>query len=156
MILSYKTGEISSLLDEVYDCKPLHVAEALEQYQPACPKEEKLLDGFRKGLPFLSEDSIMNYDYNPFCEDISEEYEEHQPVTLDRMIRYVYAFNDIISDELESTMNANIQETYAVEPTSFMFLEPGSHLFYAGDYPERFSAWFQDMVSIIIEITENE
>jgi hypothetical protein len=156
VILSYKTGEISSLLDEVYDCKPLNVAKALEQYRPACPREEKLLDGFRKGLPYISEDCIMKYDYDPFCNDILEENDDYPPVTMDRTIRYVHTLNDLIGNELESTMNANIQETYAVEPTSFMLLKPNSTLFCPGDYPERFSQWFMEMVSIIISISDHE
>jgi len=149
-------GEISSLLDEVYDCEPLDVDEALEQYQPACPKEEKLLDGFRKGLPFISEGCIMNYDYNPHGGGFSEECDDYPPVTLDRTIRYVHTLNDLISNELESSVNQCLQEAYAVEPASFMYLQPASTLFYPDDYPERFSQWFLEMVSLIIEISDHE
>jgi hypothetical protein len=144
------------LLDDVYDCKSLNVAEALKQYQPACPHEEKLLDGFKKGLPFISEGRIMNYDYNPFSDGFPEECEEYPPVTLDRTIRYVYDLNDFITGELETMTNQDLQETYPVEPTSFMYLKPNSELFHPGDYPDRFSDWFQEMVSIIIEITNHE
>ena len=156
LLVSYKSGDISFLLNEVYDCQPLDVAAALEEYQPACPQEEKLLDCFRKGLPFISEDCIMNYDYNPDSDDFFEEYEDYPPVTLDRTIRYVHTLNDLISNELENMVNQDLQECYAVEPTSFMFLEPASVLFSPGDYPERFSDWFQEMVNIIIEIIDHE
>ena len=156
LLLSYKTGDISFLLNEVYDFKPIDVAAALEEYQPACPQEEKLLDGFRMGLPFISEDCIMNYDYNPYNEGFSDDCEEYPPVTLDRTIRYVHTLNDLISNELENMSNQDLQETYAVEPTSFMYLHPGSKLFCPGDYPERFSDWFLEMVSVIIKITDHE
>jgi hypothetical protein len=155
VITSYQKGEISALLNEVYDCKPLHIAEALEQYQPTCPKEEKLLEGFRKGLPFLSEDCIMNYDYDYVCDDILEENEDYPPVALDRMIRYVHTLNDLICNELVSTVNGNFQETYAVEPTSYMFLKPNSTLFNPGDYPERFSQWFLEIIDTILEISDH-
>jgi hypothetical protein len=159
LLLSYQTGEISSLLDEVYDCKPLNVAKALEQYQPACPKEEMLLVGFRNGLPFISEDSIMKYDYNADCGGFSEDCEDcedYPPVILDRVIRYVHTLNDLISNELENSVSQCLQETYAVEPTSYMFLKPCSALFVPNDYPERFSQWFLDMVNIIISISNHE
>ena len=156
LLLSYKTGEISFLLDEVYDCIPLDVTAAMEDYKPTCPAEEKLLDGFRKGLPFISEGRIMNYDYNPFCDGFPEGYEEYEPVTLDRTIRYVHTLNDFISNELENMVNQDLQETYALEPTSFMHLQPDSKLFHPGDYPDRFSQWFLEMVNIITEITDHE
>ena len=158
LLLSYKTGDISFLLDEVFDCTPLDVAAALEEYQAACPQEEKLLDSFRKGLPFISEDCIMNYDYNPDVEGFPfpDDCEEYPPVTLDRTIRYVHTLNDLISNELENMVNQDLQETYAVEPTSFMYLHPCSNLFCPGDYPERFSDWFLEMVNTILEMEDHE
>jgi len=157
LLLSYKAGEISFLLDEVYDCKPIDVAAALETYQPACPREEKLMDCFRKGLPFISEDCIMNYDYYPDGEGFPAEYEQdYPPVTIDRTIRYVYTLNDLISNELEGMINQDLQESYATEPTSFMFLHPASILFNPSDYTERFSDWFSEIVNVILTITDHE
>jgi hypothetical protein len=144
LLSSYQTGDIAFLLDEVYDCEPLDVAAALKKYS----QEERLLDSFRKGLPFISEDCIMNYDYNAFKEGFLDENEEYPSVTMDRTIRYVHALNDIISNEFESTVNQDLQGgAYIVEPTSFKFLHPASKLFCPDDYPERFSNWFFEMVN---------
>ena len=156
ILSSYKKGEISFLLDEVYDCEPLDVTAALEEYKASCPAEQMLMDCFRKGLPFITEDCIMNYDYNPYGDGFPEESEDYPPVTLDRTIRYVHTLNDFPTNELENMVNQDLQETYPVEPTSFMFLQPCSTLFEPSDYPERFSQWFLEMVSIIIEITDHE
>ena len=157
LLLSYQSGGISFLLDEVYDCKPLDVVAALAEYQPECTQEKKLLDCFRKGLPFISEDCIMNYDYNPDGEGFPEECrEDYPPVTIDRTIRYVYTLDDFISNELEGTINQDLQESYATEPASYMFLHPASNLFCPGDYPERFSDWFLEMVNVILEISDHE
>jgi len=37
-----------------------------------------------------------------------------------------------------------------------MLLQPGSKLFHPGDYPERFSDWFLEMLNVILEITDHE
>ena len=155
LLESYENGEISVFLDEVYNYKPVDVIRALEEYKPANRQEAKLLDCFRKGVPFISgKNCIMNYDYNPYYECITDRCGEYQSVTLDRIIRYVYCTSDFVTNELENILNQEMQESYAVEPVSFHILNPDSGLFIYGDYPERFSEWFLEMVNVIREITE--
>ena len=96
----------------------------------------------------------MSYDYDPFAEGFLEEYYDSSPVSLDKMIRYVYDTGDFASLELEDLNNQHIQEAYATEPVSFLMLTPDSKLFVPGDYPERFSQWFFEMLEIINEITK--
>ena len=156
LLLSYRHGAIASFLDELYGYHPLDVAVALEEYHPACPKEKNLLDCLIKGLPFLREDCIMNYDYDPYCDGIPEECEDYPPVTLDRIVRYVYEKNDFVSNEFKDFVNQDIQEGYAIEPTSFMYLDTSSKLFNPGNYPERFSDWYWELTDVINEFTDHE
>jgi len=96
LLHSYSKGEISVFLDELYNHEPLDVINELQEYKPRNPQEIKLLDCFKKGLPFIvGNDSIMNYHYNPYFEGFPEEYEDMEPVTLDRIIRYVYDLTHI-------------------------------------------------------------
>jgi PRTRC genetic system protein E len=155
---SYTNGEIAAFLNEVYDYRPVaDMAAMLEECRPANPQEEKLLDMFRRGLPLISgDDSIMNCDYDPYGEYAHEEYDDCQPVTLDRMVRYVWDTDDFVASELEAMNNQCIQETYAQEPVSYHILDTGSKLPVESDYPERFSQWFLKMTDVIKEFTSHE
>jgi hypothetical protein len=153
LLHSYQNGEISVFLNEIYDYTPIDVISALNDYKPANPMETKLLECFKKGLPFVfGNKCIMNYDYVPEYDYYTEEYDDTSPVALDRIIRYVYDLDDFFCNELESMTNQCIQETYAVEPVSFMILDADSKLFTIDDYPERFFEWFLEMVNLTIEI----
>jgi len=157
LVESYLNGEISVFLDEIYDHVPVDVVKALEEYQPSHPLEKELINCFRNGLPFISgENSIMNYNYDGYSEYIPEYGEDFPPVTLDRIIRYIYELGDFISRELEATNNEHLQETYAQEPASFMILYPDSELFMYDDYPERFAEWFLAMMDVTKKITGHE
>ena len=157
LLESYATGEISVFLDEVYDYKPVNVIKALKGYKPANQMEEKLSDCFKKGLPFISgKNRIMNYNYSPYSESMFDYSNDYPPITLDRMIRYVYDLNDFVSGELEIMLEQEAQEAYAAEPVSFHILNPDSELFITDDYPERFSEWFFEMVDITKEIMNHE
>ena len=157
LLHSYCKGEISVFLDELYNHEPLDVISELHKYKPHNSQEIKLLDCFKKGLPFIAgNDSIMNYHYDPYFEGFPEEYEDVEPVSLDRIIRYVYDINDFVSDELVQITNQHEQEAYTLKPTSFLILRPDTDLFRPSDYPERFSNWFLEMIEIIEIINKNE
>ena len=102
----------------------------------------------------------MNYDYNPTFESsyIENEYYDYydEPVTLDRLIRYVYNIDDCVVNELEQICNQHIQQTYSMEPTSYKMLDTDSDLFIQDDYPERFSEWFFEMIDTINKIGNHE
>ncbi len=153
LLQSYFDGEISDFMNKVYDNEPLDVAKVLNEYQPTSLLEAKLMECFREGLPFISENNIMTYEYNPDMDNLPEDY---PPVTLDRMVRYLYALDDFVTNELEYMNNQYLQETYPLQPVSYAIFCPGSKLFVPGDYPERFSEWFLKMVNITKEITGNE
>jgi hypothetical protein len=155
LIESYMTGEISVFLNGLYHHKPVaDMAALLEECRPANPQEEKLLEMFRRGLPLISgTDSIMNYDYDPYGECTHEEYDDCQPVTLDRIVRYVWETDDFVASDLEAMNNQCLQETYAQEPVSYLLLNTDSKLLALGDYPERFSQWFLEMTAAIKEFT---
>lgn len=138
LIRSYYCGEIGSIPDEIYDHKPVNVKKTLEKYRPADPTESRLIDCFRKGLPFISSESIMTYDYDRYGNGVFGN-EDDLPVTLDRIVRYVYDPDDFVYGEIEYFTNQSYQYSYAVEPTSFAVLRPDSKLFVPDDYPERFS-----------------
>jgi len=150
LLESYRSGKISLFLDAIYDHKPVNIVKELKEYAPLCSKEAKLLECFRKGLLFISgQEMIMNYDYDSQTELCFEEYEDSFPLTLDRIIRYLYDLDDFVSNELVTINNQCLQESYSVTPTSFLILRPDSELFIPGDYPERFSEWFCEMMQII-------
>jgi hypothetical protein len=152
---SYTKGKISNFFDELNNHEPCEIISELQEYEPANAQEARLLDCFKKGLPFIfGDDCIMNYDYDPNTEHYPEEYEDIEPVTLDRIIRFVYDINDFVTNELESMTNQHMQDTYSVTPTSYLTLHPDTKLFNPGDYPERFSKWFLEMVEIANEINE--
>jgi hypothetical protein len=154
LLESYDTGEISVFLDEVYDHKPLDVVSALKEYSPANPLETKLIGCFRKGLRFITgENCIMDYHYDPNSEYVHDDYDDTPPVTINRIIRCIYDTDDFITFELEDMTNRYMQETYALEPISFLILQPDSKLFITDDYPEKFAEWFSEMVNITKEIT---
>jgi len=157
LLESYVNGEISLFLDNLHDHTPIDVVKALEEYNPANPLETRLIECFRSGIRFISgDDSIMNYWYDAHSESVSDYCEEYPPVTLDRIIRYIYDLNDFVCNQLEYTVNQEIQEAYPQEPTSFLILQPESKLFITGDYPEKFAKWFLEMVKIAKEITDYE
>ena len=156
LLHSYFNGEISAFLDEIYDHKPVDVVRALSEYHPENPLEAKLLDCFRQGLPFISGNRIMAYNYDPYMESYSDEYEDTSPITLDRIIRYVYDLNDYVTRELDGMTNQYMQEVYAMQPTSSLILSPDSKLFMVDDYPERFSEWFLKMLHITEQIIDHE
>ena len=161
LLYSYSEGEISVFLDEIYTRHPIHLPVALDEFIPVHPVEIKLIDCFKKGLPLISgQDSIMSYDYNPYVHCYPNVYNEYdddfEPYSLERAIRYVYDIDDPVTGEMEQISNQHIQEMYAVEPTSCMVLKPDSDLFVPGDYPERFSDWFTEMIETIKEITGHE
>ena len=86
LIKSYSNGDISVFLNSVYKHKPVDIVKALKEYEPATPQEVKLLECFRKGLPFVSgDDNIMSYYYDPYMECYPGECEDVTPVTLDRL-----------------------------------------------------------------------
>lgn len=156
LLHSYFNGEIADFLNKVYGHKPLNVPEALEKFQPASPIEAKLIECFKSGLAFISGGSIMSYEYDPDSESLPEEPEDFEPVTLDRMVRYLYALDDFVTNELEYMTNQYLRETYALHPVSYDILDPKSKLFVPGNYPERFSEWFLEMVEIAKEISSHE
>lgn len=98
----------------------------------------------------------MSYDYDPYAENTPDGYIDDPPVSLDRIIRYIYELNDFVSNEIEYMTNQYCQNTYSVEPTSFIVLHTASKLLVPSDYPERFSDWFLEMVEITLKITDNE
>jgi hypothetical protein len=98
----------------------------------------------------------MNYDYDPNRECFPEEYEDTPPVTIAGIIRCIYEESDFVTNELENMTNQYMQETYALEPVSFMILSHDSKLFVVDDYPEKFSEWFWEMVKMTKEITDHE
>jgi hypothetical protein len=157
LLYSYSKGYIHYLLCDLYNLEPLNVVELLQKYEPAGAQEERLLECFKKGLRFISgEDCIMNYDYDPNLEHYPEEYEDIEPVTLDRIIRYVYDIDDYISKELEDMTNRHMQESYSVTPTSYLVLRPDTKLFNPSDYPEKFSEWFFEMVEVVNELNKKQ
>ena len=141
------------------------VTVALEKHVPENPLETKLIGWLKKGLPFISEDCIMNYDYDPYNDSLSvREYgydydlygDEYESVSLDRIIRFIYDTGDYVTGELEQVCNQHIMESYAAVPTSFMIVNPDSDLFAPGNYPERFSEWYFEMIEITKEINSHE
>lgn len=154
---SYVNGEISVFLDEIYDHKPIDIIKALKDYNPVNPLETNLIDHFKNGLQFISGDNcIMKYDYDAFCTCLSDYEEDIPPISLDRIIRYVYDTNDFVCNQLEASVNEHARETYAQVPVSFLILSPDSELFMPDDYPERFAEWFLEMVEITKKITDHE
>jgi hypothetical protein len=172
LLYSYSEGEISVFLNEMYDkniftCSSFvdTVTVALEKHVPENPLETKLIGWLKKGLPFISEDCIMNYDYDPYNDSLSvREYgydydlygDEYESVSLDRIIRFIYDTGDYVTGELEQVCNQHIMESYAAVPTSFMIVNPDSDLFAPGNYPERFSEWYFEMIEITKEINSHE
>jgi len=157
LLESYAVGDISVFLDSIFDHKPIDVVKALKKYASVNRQEARLIECFRQGLPFISKkEGIMDYDYDPQAEFFPVEYEDTPPVTLDRMIRYVYDINDYVTNELEIMNNQYLQDTYAMEPVSSLMLAADSKLFVQDDYPEKFSQWFLEMVNITKEITDHE
>jgi hypothetical protein len=157
LLKSYEAGEISDFLDEIYDHKPLDVVKALKKYTPVNPMETKLIKCFRKGLPFISgENCIMDYYYDPNRESIDDDYDDTPPLTIDRIIRCVYDLDDFVTFELQNMTNQYMQETYSLEPTSFLVLQPDSELFIPSDYPEKFAKWFLEMINMAKKIIDYE
>jgi len=157
LIQSYRNGEISHFLDEIYSHNPIDVEFALKQYNPANPAEAGLIDCFIEGLPFISGNNcIMDYYYDPDADCFPGEDADITPLEPDKAVRYIYEIGDIVTNELECVNEQYLQETYMLTPTSYQIPDLDSKQFEPDDYPDRFSKWFLKMVSITLKITDSE
>ena len=155
LIDSYVNGAIGKFLSDICVHDKTDVSAALDGFRSGNKKEDALKDCFLKGLPFISgENCIMSYDYDPYSERDEDGCCDYEPVALERIIRYVYEQDDFFTNELMDMVNQELRESYSLQPTSFMILTPESKLFEPGDYPERFSDRFMDMIELIKDLRD--
>lgn len=143
---SYTKGRIHKKLQRMYSrafCRNLenHIHNCI----PSNRQERRLLELIAEGISLISNDSphIMNYDYDY----ASEREKDFEPPPLNYQILLAYSITDTVTKEVESCFTADCQETYNQTPVSFTFITPETErLFQPGNYPERFSVWFEKFV----------
>lgn len=156
LLTAYKSGHIHRLMESIetksyYENLPA----ALDRYEPQNDAERELIDLMRKGLLFIQKDapSIMDFAYDPE----REEEPEFWPLELYQQIRYVYDYDDEISNNLMEWFNQNREVSYEISPVTTLELSPMTEqLFGATDYPERFRKWLEDFIWFVSDFTAEE
>lgn len=155
-IRSYNKGHAINMLKRVQTQSYYkRLQQAIESYHPANEYEKKLIDLFRKGMPFADPNtpSIMHYFYDHYDDTGDRDTTTIDP---DRMIRVIYAPDDLLMDNLYAMLNGEILNCdYLITPTTTLFLTPElTKPFTKDDYPERFDAWLE-CFSEFISLNEN-
>ena len=94
----------------------------------------------KEGLANISDDSpsIMQsaYDWS------YEESPDFEPVGLDIQIMLTWSPTDAMAEEMETYINSDYHESYAITPVTTLLLTPDTDTpFSMNDFPERFSKW---------------
>ena len=122
-----------------------NLEEHIRNCNPSNDKEKRLLELITEGMSLITKDSpcILNYDY-----DFASERERYfEPPPLNYQILLAYSITDTVTKDVESCFSSDCQETYNQTPVSFTFITPETErLFQPGNYPERFSEWFEKFV----------
>ena len=108
-IRSYNKGHAINMLKRVQTRSYYkRLQQAIESYHPAHEYEKKLIDLFRKGMPFADPNtpSIMHYFYDHYDDTGDRDTTTIDP---DRMIRVIYAPDDLLMDNLYAMLNGEIQ-----------------------------------------------
>lgn len=102
--------------------------------------EKALLKLIKEGLAYISDDSpsIMQYAYDWSY----EESPDFEPVGLDIQIMLTWSPTDAMAEEMETYINSDYHESYAITPVTTLLLTPDTDTpFSMNDFPERFSKW---------------
>ena len=82
--------------------------------------------------------SIMQYAYDWSY----EESPDFEPVGLDIQIMLTWSPTDAMAEEMETYINSDYHESYAITPVTTLLLTPDTDTpFSMNDFPERFSKW---------------
>ena len=95
----------------------------------------------------------MDFAYDPE----REEEPEFWPLELYQQIRYIYDYDDEISNNLMEWFNQNREVSYEISPVTTLELSPATEqLFGVTDYPERFRKWLEDFIWFVSDFTAEE
>lgn len=151
LIGSYRKGRIFRLMKRIGSKRYYkNLPAAVERYLPKNDYEERLIGMFRDGLQFIGDDkpSIMSYGYDPQ----HDEDPMWEPVVMERIVRVIYDPADLITEWVEEMVNNDLCESYDISPVTTLTLSPEyDRPFTMDDYPERFSAWFDNFCRLINE-----
>ena len=90
-------------------------------------------------------------------EEIPIQEPEFWPLELYQQIRYVYDYDDEISNNLMEWFNQNREVSYEISPVTTLELSPATEqLFGVTDYPERFRKWLEDFIWFVSDFTAEE
>jgi|GEM_PF-1225239 len=113
-------------------------------------KEYKIVEVIKNFVELLAQDCIMNYDYNEEdCGEILDSMFNNVPVGVHRIYAVIWDDNDMLSDEVFEMMNNECGEFGIQMPTSYVRLNPQSKMFIPGDYPERFTSNFMQLIDLL-------
>ena len=112
----------------------------IQKYNTKKNNEKALLKLIKEGLAYISDDSpsIMQYAYDWSY----EESPDFEPVGLDIQIMLTWSPTDAMAEEMETYINSDYHESYAITPVTTLLLTPDTDTpFSMNDFPERFSKW---------------
>lgn len=137
----YEKGKFHRLLERMGKkefCKDLEGE--IQKYHTKKNNEKALLKLIKEGLAYISDDSpsIMQYAYDWSY----EESPDFEPVGLDIQIMLTWSTTDAMAEEVETYINSDYHESYAITPVTTLLLTPDTDTpFSMNDFPERFSKW---------------
>lgn len=146
---AYKEGKIHRILKKLGEKKfCTDLPGEIQKYHTKKNNEQKLLKLIKEGTKYISSGSpsIMQYDYDWAY----EESPEFRPIGLDTQIMLTYSIDDAMMNEMTNYFNSDYQESYAITPTTTLYLTPETNqLFTIDDFPERFSKWLDQFIEHI-------
>lgn len=146
LLESYNEGKIARLFKRMYG-KPFctDLEKRLDEYIPKKKSEKKLMELLKEGMALMGKDvpCIMDYQYDW----ASEKEPDFMPAPLDTQIALAYSLDDEITEDMENSFSADMQESYNLTPVTTLFLTPETgRIFKMDDFPERFADWFDRFV----------
>lgn len=113
-------------------------------------KEYKIVEVIKNFVELLAQDCIMNYDYNEEnCGEILNSMFNSVPVGVHRIYAVIWDDNDMLFDEVIEMMSNECGEFGIQMPTSYVRLDSQSKMFTQGDYPERFTSNFMQLINLL-------
>lgn len=143
---SYESGKIAKVLKRMGG-KPFCTGweEKIREYRSDNKAEQKLLELIKEGMKLITPESprLVQYHYDWAY----EENPDFLPIELNRQIMLAYSINDALTKSMEHYFNSDYQETYAITPTTSMYLTPETDgPFRMDDYPERLLSWMNRFI----------
>lgn len=145
----YEKGKAHRMLERIIQkeyCTDLEGE--IHNYHTKKNNEQDLLNLITEGMAYISHNSpsIMQYSYD-------WEYEESpdfRPVELTAQIMFTWSVHDAMNEEMKSYFNSEYRESYAITPVTTFYLTPDTNKpFSMDDFPERFSKWLDNFISLI-------